>query len=226
MHAGLLARFACVPARTCANVPTGKYTVPILWDEKEGCIVNNESSEILRMLNSKFNELSSAPQLDLYPQDLRQQIDEVNEWVYKSINNGVYRCGFATSQEAYEAAFDELFGALGRCEDILGRQRYIIGDSFTEADIRLFMTLIRFDEVYVVYFKTNRRFIHEYPNLREYTRDIYQTPGVAASVNMQHIKVHYFSSHPKLNYYAVVPKGGEAWWEQPHNRQQRFPAKS
>ncbi|KAL4444882.1 hypothetical protein ABPG77_003932 [Micractinium sp. CCAP 211/92] len=155
----------------------GKYTVPVLWDKKKGTIVNNESSEIIRMLNSEFNELSTNPSLDLYPKDLQATIDEVNSWVYPQINNGVYRCGFATSQEAYDTAFDELFSALDRCESILERQRYIAGDRLTEADIRLFHTLIRFDEVYVVYFKTNRRFIHEYPNLRGYVQDLYQTPG-------------------------------------------------
>lgn len=202
----------------------GKYTVPVLWDKKTGVIVNNESAEIVRMLNSEFNDLASNPGLDLYPEEMRAKIDEVNDWVYPSINNGVYRCGFATSQEAYDAAFQELFSALDRCEKILGEQRYIAGDRLTEADVRLFHTLIRFDEVYVVYFKTNRNFIHELPNLREYTKDVHQTPGVSASVNIQHIKFHYFTSHPKLNYYAIVPKGGEAWWEQPHNRAERFPA--
>lgn len=204
----------------------GKYTVPVLWDKKKGTIVNNESAEIVRMLNSEFNELSSNPGLDLYPEDLRAAIDEANEWVYPQINNGVYRCGFATSQEAYDKAFDELFAALDRCEGILGRQRYLAGDRLTEADIRLFHTLIRFDEVYVVYFKTNRRFIHEYPNLRGYVQDLYQTPGVSASVNMYHIKTHYFTSHPRLNFYAIVPKGGEPWWEQPHDRAKRFPTEA
>ncbi|PSC67156.1 Glutathionyl-hydroquinone reductase [Micractinium conductrix] len=159
---------------------SGKYSVPVLWDKKEKCVVNNESSEILRMFNSEFNELSSAPDLDLYPADLRAKIDEINDWVYPTINNGVYRCGFATSQEAYETAFDELFAALDRVEGILGQQRYLAGDVLTEADIRLFMTLIRFDEVYVVYFKTNKAFIHEYPNLRGYVQDLYQTPGTPA----------------------------------------------
>lgn len=202
----------------------GKYSVPVLWDKKKGCIVNNESSEIIRMLNSEFNELAQNPGLDLYPQHLRTAIDEVNEWVYPKINNGVYRCGFATKQEAYEEAFDDLFAALERCEQILGRQRYMAGDQLTEADIRLFHTLIRFDEVYVVYFKANKKLIVQYPNLSNYTRDIYQTPGVSASVNMRHIKVHYFSSHPKLNTYAIVPKGNEAdpWWKQPHDRAERF----
>ncbi|KAI7842386.1 hypothetical protein COHA_004025 [Chlorella ohadii] len=200
----------------------GKYTVPILWDKKKGCIVNNESSEILRMFNAEFNDLAGNPGLDLYPEELRAQIDAVNDWVYPNINNGVYRCGFATSQEAYEQAFGELFSALDKCEEILGRQRYIVGDRLTEADIRLFHTLIRFDHVYVSYFKTNRNFIHEMPNLRGYVSDLFQTTGVAASVNLDHIKVHYHTSHPKLNYYAIVPVGGPEWWREPHDRAQRF----
>lgn len=208
-----------------SNDTTGKYSVPVLWDKKTGVIVNNESSEILRMFNTSFNHLAKNPDLDLYPEPLRPAIDEVNEWVYPAINNGVYRCGFATKQEPYEQAFRELFAALDRCEDILGRQRYIAGHVATEADIRLFMTLIRFDEVYVVYFKTNKKFIHEYPNLREYVRDVYQLPGMARSINMTHIKRHYFTSHPTLNTYAIVPVGGAAWWEEPHDRAQKFAAK-
>ncbi|EFN57383.1 hypothetical protein CHLNCDRAFT_142785 [Chlorella variabilis] len=207
---------------------SGKYSVPVLWDKKKGCIANNESSEIIRMLNSEFNDLAGNPQLDLYPADLAAAIDEANSWIYPAINNGVYRCGFATSQEAYETAFGELFAALDRCEDILSRQRYIAGDRITEADIRLFHTLIRFDPVYVVYFKTNGKFIRECPNLSNYTRDIFQTPGVSKSVNIRHIKVHYFSSHPKLNYYAIMPVGSESdpWWEKPHDRAERFGQKS
>lgn len=207
-----------------SNDTAGKYTVPVLWDKQSGCIVNNESSEILRMFNSEFNDFAKHPDLDLCPPDLADVVEEVNTWVYPNINNGVYRCGFATSQEAYETAFKELFAALDKCEEILGKQRYIAGDRLTEADIRLFHTLIRFDPVYVVYFKTNKRFIREYPNLCNYTRDMYQTPGVAASVNITHIKTHYFTSHPRLNYYAIIPLGNdsEAWWEQAHDRAERF----
>ncbi|GAB4823936.1 hypothetical protein N2152v2_010982 [Parachlorella kessleri] len=208
-----------------ANDTGGKYSVPVLWDKKERTIVNNESSDILRMFTSEFNDLAKNPELNLYPEHLRKQIDEVNEWVYPYINNGVYRCGFATSQEAYDKAFKELFDALDKAEGILSKQRYLAGDQLTEADVRLFMTLIRFDEVYVVYFKTNKRFIHQYPNLCNYTRDLYQTPGVAASVNIRHIKTHYFTSHPRLNYYAIIPGGtGDSWWEQPHDRD-RFASK-
>lgn len=205
-----------------AKDTTGKYSVPVLWDKRENTIVNNESSDIIRMFNSSFNSIAKNPTLDLYPEGLRSSIDDVNEWVYPTINNGVYRCGFATQQGAYEAAFKELFSSLDRCEEILSKQRYVAGNALTEADIRLFMTLIRFDEVYVVYFKTNAKFIREYPNLKGYVQDLYQTPGMRESINMQHIKTHYFTSHPKLNYYAIVPVGGEAWWEHPHDRAQRF----
>lgn len=210
-----------------ARDTTGKYSVPVLWDKKRSTIVNNESSEIIRMLNSDFNAFAKNPGLDLYPPALRGAIDAANEWVYPSINNGVYRCGFAQKQEPYEAAFRELFSALDRCEEILSRQRYLAGDVLTEADVRLFMTLIRFDEVYVVYFKTNGHFIHEYPNLRGYVQDVYQAHGgaIGRSISIPHIKTHYFTSHPTLNYYAIIPVGGEPWWEQPHNREETFPAK-
>uniref|UniRef100_A0A1D2AFA8 GST C-terminal domain-containing protein n=1 Tax=Auxenochlorella protothecoides TaxID=3075 RepID=A0A1D2AFA8_AUXPR len=197
----------------------GKYTVPILWDTKEKTIVNNESSEILRIFNSAFNDVATKPELDLYPEDLRAKIDEVNDWVYTYINNGVYRCGFATSQEAYEEAFRGLFEHLDKAEALLSKQRYLAGERFTEADLRLFVTLIRFDEVYVVYFKTNKKAIHEYPNLCNHTRDVFQIPEVRESVNIDHLKRHYFTSHPKLNTYSVIPVGGEAWWEQPHDRE-------
>jgi len=200
----------------------GVYSVPVLWDKEEGTIVNNESSEIMRMFNSEFNEFAKAPELDLYPEKLRAEIDAAAEWVYPTINNGVYRCGFAQSQQAYDKAFGELFGSLDRLEGILEKQRYLAGDVLTEADIRLFVTLIRFDEVYVVYFKTNKKALREYPNIRNYVRDVHQTPGVKESVNMYHIKTHYFTSHPKLNYYAVVPNGGDPWWEEPHDRATKF----
>jgi len=201
----------------------GKYSVPVLWDKKNKCIVNNESAEIVRMFNSAFNDLAKHPDLDLYPAHLAEKIDEVNSWVYPTINNGVYRCGFAQSQEAYDQAFKELFGSLDRCEEILSKQRYIAGDVLTEADVRLFCTLIRFDEVYVVYFKTNKKAIHEYPYLCNYVRELYQIPEIKATVNMKHIKNHYYCSHPNLNYYAIVPQGGTAWWEEPHNRDELFP---
>ncbi|KAG1669056.1 hypothetical protein FOA52_003974 [Chlamydomonas sp. UWO 241] len=191
----------------------GRYTVPILWDKTNKTIVSNESSEIVRMLNSEFNAIAKNPDLDLYPEPLRAAIDAVNEWVFPAINMGVYRCGFAKAQGPYEQAFDELFDALDKCESILEGRPYIAGGVVTEADVRLFMTLVRFDPIYVVYFKTNKKFVREYPRLQEYVRELYHTPGVAPSVNMRHCLDHYFSSHPALNAYAVVPKGGAWWWE-------------
>ena len=197
---------------------TGKYSVPVLWDKKTSTIVNNESSEIIRMFNSAFDEVAGNPEFDLYPEDLRAEIDAVNEWIYPNINNGVYRCGFAKSQAAYDKAVDDLFGSLERVEEILGRQRYIAGDRLTEADIRLFMTLVRFDEVYVVYFKTNCKKIEEYPNMMNYCRELYQM--MPSAINMEHIKVHYFTSHPTLNFYGVVPKGPDTVRKllEPHDR--------
>lgn len=208
-----------------SNDTTGKYSVPVLWDKKLGVIVNNESSEIIRMFNSEFNSIAKNPDLDLYPEDLRSKIDAVNEWVYPSINNGVYRCGFAQSQAAYDAAVVELFEALDRVEGILSKQRYLVGDRLTEADLRLFKTLIRFDDVYVVYFKTNQKFIHQYPNMREYVKELYQIPEIQRSVNMNHIKTHYFTSHPQLNWFGIIPKGPGEWYKEPHNREERFPVK-
>lgn len=195
-----------------ANDTSGKFTVPVLWDKQTGTIVNNESMEIIKMFNSVFNELlpAGSPQrsLDLYPEGIHAEFDELNDWIYHNINNGVYRCGFAKNQTAYISSFHALFGALDRTEDILSRQRYIIsGGRFTLLDIRLFMTLIRFDEVYVVYFKTNKKFLTDYPNINNYMREIYQMPGVASCINMDHIKNHYFTSHPTLNTYSIVPVG-------------------
>lgn len=206
-----------------ASATAGRYSVPVLWDKKEGTIVNNESSEILRIFNTAFNGLAKNPLLDLYPERLRAEIDAVNDWVYNDINNGVYKCGFAMTQEAYDPAASALFAALDRCEDIVSRQRYLAGDAFTEADLRLFMTLIRFDEVYVVHFKCNRQFIREYPHLSDYVREIYQMPAVKRSINMYHIKAHYYSSHTNINPYAIVPLGPGPWYEQPTTRHLKFP---
>lgn len=205
-----------------AKDTTGKYSVPVLWDKKLGTIVNNESSEIVRLFNSKFNHLAKNPTVDIAPQELLSEIEELAKFVYPGINNGVYRCGFATSQQAYDAAFAELNSALDRVEAILDKSRFLTGDRLTEADIFLFMTLIRFDEVYVVYFKTNRRPIREYPNLREYVKDLYQVPAIGRSISIKHIKTHYFTSHPLLNHYAIIPGGSAPYWEQPHNRAERF----
>jgi putative glutathione S-transferase len=196
---------------------SGRVTVPVLWDKKEGTMVSNESSEIIRMLNSAFDEWGDAS-LDLWPEPLRARIEEINDRVYPAINNGVYRAGFATTQEAYEEAFDELFSALDEMEERLSRSRYLVGDRMTEADIRLFTTLVRFDAVYYGHFKCNLRRIDDYPNLSNYLRDLYQTPGVAGTVNMRHIKAHYYASHETVNPTRIVPKGPELDFSAPHDR--------
>lgn len=204
--------------RASANY-SGKYTVPVLWDKKLRTIVNNESSEILRMLNSQFNDIADNPDLDLYPQQLQAQIDEVNGWVYDGINDGVYRCGFAKKQEPYDEAVEKLYEALDKCEEILGKQRYICGGSLTEADIRLFVTLIRFDEVYAVHFKCNKKLIREYSNLFNYIKDVYQIPGMNSTVNMDHIKKHYYGSHPSINPSGIIPCGPDIDYCSPHDRE-------
>lgn len=187
---------------------SGRVTVPVLWDKKEQTIVSNESSEIIRMLNSAFNEWGDAT-VDFYPQSLRAEIDEVNAEVYSAVNNGVYRAGFATSQAAYEEAFGDLFTELDRLEARLSRQRYLVGDHITEADWRLFTTLVRFDPVYVGHFKCNLKRIADYPNLSNYQRDLYQVPGVAPTVDMRHIKAHYYASHLNINPTGIIPLGPE-----------------
>ncbi len=196
---------------------TGRVTVPVLWDRERGTIVNNESSEILRMLNAEFDAIGDAS-LDLYPEALRAEIDATNESVYPSVNNGVYRCGFATTQEAYEEAFTALFAALDELDGRLGRQRYLVGDRITEADWRLFTTLVRFDAVYVGHFKCNLRRIADYPNLSGYLRELYQVPGVKETVSFEHIKRHYYESHDTINPTGVVPAGPELDLDRPHGR--------
>lgn len=196
---------------------TGKVTVPVLWDKKSETIVNNESSEIIRMLNSEFNEFTNNKN-DFYPKHLHQQINEINDFVYHNINNGVYKCGFASSQSAYENAFDNLFSALDKLEEKLSKQRYLVNNELTEADWRLFTTLVRFDVVYVGHFKCNLRRIEDYPHLSNYLRDLYQTPGIAETVNLKHIKEHYYRSHTQINPSGIVPKGPEINFETPHNR--------
>mmetsp|Transcript_7933 Transcript_7933/g.16618 ORF Transcript_7933/g.16618 Transcript_7933/m.16618 type:complete len:407 (+) Transcript_7933:110-1330(+) len=205
----------------------GKYTVPILYDKKTQQIVSNESSEIIRMLNSEFNDYATNPTLDIYPEALRETIDAANEWIYPGINNGVYRCGFATTQGAYDKAVGELTEAFDRLDALLSQQRFVAGDQVTEADIRLFVTLVRFDEVYIVYFKTNTRSVTHTPSILNYCRELYQMPGVKESVQMEHIKTHYFCSHPTLNHYSIIPKGNDflGLLEQPHNREELFPSK-
>ncbi len=195
----------------------GMVTVPVLWDKKRKTIVNNESSEIIRMFNSVFDEWGRA-EVDLYPEALRDDIDAINKTVYDNINNGVYRTGFAKTQEAYEQAYDNLFAALDEIEQRLSQQRYLTGDTITEADWRLFPTLVRFDPVYVGHFKCNKKRIADYPNLWAYTRELYQYPGVAQTVNMDHIKLHYYASHRDINPTGIVPKGPEIDFNQPHER--------
>lgn len=196
---------------------SGRVTVPVLWDRKEETIVSNESSEIIRMLNSAFDEWGDAA-LDLYPAGLRAEIDAINAKIYPAINNGVYRAGFATTQEAYEEAFDELFAALDEIETRLSTSRYLAGPRMTEADWRLFTTLVRFDAVYFSHFKCNLRRIADYPNLSNFLRDLYQAPGVAETVNMHHIKAHYYGSHVTVNPTRIVPKGPELDFLVPHDR--------
>ena len=159
------------------------------------------------MLNSEFNALATNPESDIYPEALKESIEAINSWVYPSINNGVYRCGFAQSQGAYDEAITELTSAIDKVDKILQSQRFIAGDTFTEADIRLFVTLVRFDEVYVVYFKTNTRSVATTPCILNYCREIYQMPGVKETVNMEQIKAHYYCSHPTLNHYSIIPRG-------------------
>ena len=196
---------------------TGRVTVPVLWDKTLKTIVNNESSEIIRMLNSAFNDLG-AEDVDFYPEELREEIDKINAEVYSNVNNGVYKAGFATSQEAYEEALSALFKTLDALEDRLSRQRYLAGDRLTEADWRLFTTLVRFDAVYVAHFKCNLRRIADYPNLSNYLCALYQVPGVADTVNFTHIKNHYFGSHGTINPTGIVPAGPELDYSAPHDR--------
>ncbi|TDJ22630.1 MAG: glutathione S-transferase family protein [Gammaproteobacteria bacterium] len=195
----------------------GLVTVPVLWDKQRETIVNNESSEIIRMLNSAFDAYTNVD-VDFYPQSLRAQIDEINQPIYNNINNGVYRAGFARNQRAYDRAYTQLFDTLDELETRLAGQRYLVGDRITEVDWRLFTTLVRFDAVYYGHFKTNRKRLVDYPNLWAYTRDLYQVPGVAATVNMDHIKTHYYGSHRSINPTGIVPQGPDIDFQQPHGR--------
>ena len=199
-----------------APTMTGWVTVPVLWDKKTETIVNNESPEIIVMLNNCYD----GP--DFYPEELRGKIEEVNQWVYDKINNGVYKSGFAASQEAYEEAVTELFEALERVEEILSKNRYLTGDRFTTADIRLFTCLVRFDAVYVGHFKCNIKRIVDFENIWNYTKEIYQMPGIAETVNMVHIKNHYYGSHKWINPTGIVPKGPIIDFNEPHNRAREY----
>ena len=201
----------------------GHVSVPVLWDTESGRIVNNESAEVIRMLNSEFDELADHPEVDLYPDDLADQIDTLNERVYSEVNNGVYRSGFAESQDAYEEAFDRVFAGLDWLEGLLGERRYLAGERITEADWRLFTTLVRFDPVYHNHFRCNLRKLSQYPNLFGYTRELYQRPGIAATVVIDQIKHHYYGTHPQLNPLRIVPKGPDEDLAAPHDRE-RLPA--
>lgn len=196
---------------------SGRVTVPILWDKQNKTIVSNESSEIIRMFNSEFDGIG-AVEGDYYPANLRAEIDEVNERIYHTINNGVYKSGFATTQQAYEEAVVPLFESLDWIESILSEKRYLCGDVITEADWRLFTTLIRFDAVYVGHFKCNLKMISQYENLSGYVRELYQISGVSETVNMQHIKRHYYESHDMVNPTRIVPMGPMLDFDAPHGR--------
>lgn len=196
---------------------TGRVTVPVLWDKTLNTIVSNESSEIIRMLNSAFDGVGAVPG-DYYPQALRAEIDEINAFVYPHVNNGVYRAGFATTQEAYSEAVAALFDALDKLDERLADRRYLTGASVTEADWRLFTTLVRFDAVYVGHFKCSLQRIVDYPNLWGYLRDLYQQPGVAQTVRIEHIKRHYYASHGTINPTGVVPAGPRLDFTAPHGR--------
>lgn len=196
---------------------TGRVTVPILWDKKINTIVSNESSEIIRMLNSAFDEVG-ATDVNFLPKALLAEIDTINEFVYSAVNNGVYKAGFATTEAAYKEAVVMLFDALDTLEVRLANQRYLLGDTITEADWRLFTTLVRFDAVYVGHFKCNIRRIVDYPNLWGYLRDLYQVPGIAETVNIEHIKAHYYTSHANINPTRIIPVGPLLDFNEPHDR--------
>ncbi|WP_324831170.1 glutathione S-transferase family protein [Pseudomonas saxonica] len=196
---------------------TGRVTVPVLWDTQQQCIVSNESADIIRMFNTAFDGLTGNT-LDLYPSSLRGEIDRWNERIYPALNNGVYRAGFATSQSAYELAFDDVFRELDDLEAHLQDNRYLAGQHFTEADIRLFTTLIRFDAVYYSHFKCNERRIADYPHLSNWLRELYQWPGIAATVDFAHIKGHYYASHRMINPTGIIPKEPAQNFAEPHDR--------
>lgn len=205
-----------VYTRNQANY-SGRVTVPVLWDKQQECIVSNESAEIIRMFNTAFNEITGDQQ-DFYPEALRQKIDTVNELVYHNINNGVYLCGFATTQEAYLTAYQSLFTALHHVEQRLTSQRYLCGQQITEADWRLFTTLIRFDAVYHGHFKCNLKRLEDFPAISQYLRELYQWPGIRQTVDFFHIKRHYYFSHTMINPTQVVPAGPDIDYCSAHNR--------
>lgn len=199
------------------------YSVPILFDKKRKTIVSNESADIICMLNSEFNDFAENPDLDLYPAKMSESIDKVNEWIYNDLNNGVYKCGFAKSQEAYDEAISKVTAAFDQVVDILSNSRYIAGDRLTLADIRLVATLFRFDEIYSVYFKTNTRSVTGTPILLDYCREIFQMPGLAETLNMEYVKMHYYTSHPTCNHFSIIPRGNDfvSMLKESHNRRTR-----
>ncbi|WP_226011783.1 glutathione S-transferase family protein [Halomicrobium salinisoli] len=196
---------------------TGRVTVPVLWDTEEETIVNNESEEVMRMLDTEMGAVAERD-VDLYPEGYQDEVDRIIDDIYEPINNGVYRTGFADSQEAYDRAVTELFDALDHWDDVLADQRYLAGDRLTEADIAMFTTLVRFDEVYHTHFMCNHQFIREYDNLWPYLRDLYQTPGFGETVNMDHIKEHYYTTHPDVSPKRIVPMGPDPDFEATHDR--------
>ncbi|CAE1150515.1 MAG: glutathione S-transferase family protein [Serratia rubidaea] len=200
---------------------SGRVTVPVLWDKQRQTIVSNESADILRMFNSAFDGVGARAG-DYYPAELREKIDRLNGWIYDTVNNGVYKAGFATSQEAYDEAVNGVFTSLERLEQILGQHRYLTGDRLTEADLRLWTTLVRFDPVYVTHFKCDKRRISDYLNLYGFLRDIYQLPGVDETVDMAHIRHHYYRSHATINPYGIISIGPAQDLNEPHGRDQRF----
>ena len=202
---------------------TGRVTVPMLWDKQRDTIVSNESADIIRMFNTAFNSLTGN-HLDFYPEALRNEIDAINEVIYLDFNNGVYKAGFATDQSIYEKAYDRVFNRLNIIDDNLSTRRYLTGDHLTEADWRLFTTLIRFDAVYYSHFKLNKQRIEDYPNLSNYLRALYQIPGIASTVNFEHIKTHYYYSHLTINPTRIIPEGPDIDYTRPHNREQIFPS--
>ena len=203
------------------NVPdyTGVISVPVLWDKQQEVIVNNESSEIIRMFNSAFNHITGN-ELDFYPEQLRTEIDQANELVYHNINNGVYKTGFATTQQAYDKNVKDLFSTLQQLDDKLATQRYLTGNEITEADWRLWPTLVRFDSVYHTHFKCNLNLIKEFTHIYNYMLELYQMHNIAGTVNMAHIKRHYYASHLSINPYGIVPVSHDQDWLAPHNREQ------
>ncbi len=200
---------------------TGRVTVPVLWDKKNQTIVSNESAEIIRMFNTAFDALGARPG-NYYPDELKDEIDELNGWIYDTVNNGVYKAGFATSQEAYDEAVEKVFISLARLEQILGQHRYLTGPQLTEADIRLWTTLVRFDPVYVTHFKCDKYRISDYPNLYGFLRDIYQLPGIRETVSFPHIRTHYYRSHKTINPTGIISIGPAQDLDQPHGRDERF----